>query len=129
MVNNRKRRLATFTVQLIFKGDVSAAREASLRKKLAAIDPNASFVVRKIEREPSRADRLADAATLVQDAVGEVEGLKEEMEEWHDNMPENLQSGDKGTAVEEAAQALDSIADRLDSAITEMEQVSFPGMY
>lgn len=50
--------------------------------------------------ESTVADALADA-------YSELESLAEEMRSWHDNMPENLQYGDKGSAVEEAATALE----------------------
>lgn len=38
------------------------------------------------------------------------EELGDELRQWYDSMPENFQNGDKGTAVEEAAQACEDIA-------------------
>lgn len=51
--------------------------------------------------------------------VSELEDLKGEIEEWRDNMPESLQGGDKYST-------LDETANTLDSAISELEGVTFP---
>lgn len=45
-------------------------------------------------------------ADALSEGMSELESLQEEMQAWYDNMPESLQSGDKGCAVEECAQAL-----------------------
>lgn len=48
------------------------------------------------------------------EAQGEVESLAEEMRSWFDNMPENLQGGDKGGMVDEAANTLEGIDMNID---------------
>lgn len=52
---------------------------------------------------------------LIQDAYSEIESLAEEMREWFDNLPENLQGADKGCQIEEAADVLEGI-----------DQISYP---
>lgn len=47
--------------------------------------------------------------TALDDAFSEVENLADEMRSWYDNMPENLQQGDKGCRVDEAASALENV--------------------
>ncbi len=47
---------------------------------------------------------------LVGGAFDEIESLAEEMRSWHDGMPENLQDGNKGCEVSEAAEALEGIS-------------------
>lgn len=47
----------------------------------------------------SRADRLAEAHGMIESARGIVEELKGEIQEWYDNLPENLQGSDKGSAL------------------------------
>jgi hypothetical protein len=44
-------------------------------------------------------EEALDCSTLV--------SLREEIEAWHDNLPESLQSGDKASALEECMQALE----------------------
>jgi len=39
---------------------------------------------------------------LISGAFSDAEGLRDELQEWHDNLPENFQNGDKGSALEEA---------------------------
>lgn len=46
---------------------------------------------------------------LIDTAFAEVATLAQEMQDWYDNMHENLQDGDKGQRVEEAASALESV--------------------
>jgi hypothetical protein len=50
----------------------------------------------------------------VGDSLSEFESLGEEMREWYDNMPENLQSGSKGDEVSEAVDALENINTSID---------------
>lgn len=58
--------------------------------------------------------------------------LAEEMRNWYDGMPENLQSGSKGESVGEAADAIegadmDSAFDSLDSAVDDVAESTEPG--
>lgn len=75
----------------------------------------------------SRADRFANAMSLVDDAKCEVEALRDELQEWYDNLPENFQQGDKGQQLEEAISNLDEVANNCDSVDT--GNIEFPGMF
>lgn len=48
---------------------------------------------------------IEDAVNTLRDELGE------EMRSWYDNMSENLQGGEKGTAVDDAAAALEQLSD------------------
>lgn len=65
--------------------------------------------------------------SLVDEAYAEIECLAEEMRERFDNMPENLQGGDVGGRVEEAADTLEGI-DRVDypDGLSEIITVFYP---
>jgi hypothetical protein len=71
------------------------------------------------------------AQHLVAGVYSDIESLAEELRSWHDNMPENLQSGDKGTAVDEAASQLEEVAqedhDFDEDLIGRMPVVHIPG--
>jgi len=56
-----------------------------------------------------------------------VEELKDELQGWFDNLPEQFQSGDKGSELEEAIQQLEELKDGLESL--DFSSVVFPGMY
>jgi hypothetical protein len=117
--------MATFFVKVQAKG----LREGKVRK-LAEVfgDQGISVLDIKAEVLPrSRADRLAAAESLVQDAASEVESLKDELQDWYDNLPENFQQGEKGSALEENIDYLDTLQDELESA--DFGSIEFPGMY
>jgi len=46
---------------------------------------------------------------LVSAAQGEVESLGSELRDWHDNLPEGINSSDKASEIDEAASTLESI--------------------
>lgn len=54
----------------------------------------------------------------VEDAVGnafsEMESIKDELQEWYDNLPENFQNGDKGSQIQEAVDTLERALDQPD---------------
>ena len=58
----------------------------------------------------------------------QLEDLRDEEQDYYDNMPESLQGGDKGQAAEEAVSNLDNAIDALDvdlsSAIDALEDAS-----
>jgi hypothetical protein len=46
---------------------------------------------------------------LVSEAYSELQSLAEEVRQWYDGLPENLQSGDKGSRLEQAADTLENL--------------------
>jgi hypothetical protein len=47
---------------------------------------------------------------LVNEANGEVDSLKDELQDWYDNLPQGFQDGEKGQNLQEAIDALESIS-------------------
>jgi hypothetical protein len=100
----------------------------TVRKKCAEMFGETTAAhIDKINRKQSRADRLAEAEGTCLDAKSEVESLKDELQDWKDGMPENLQSGSKADEIDEAINGLEEIIDALDNI--DFSRVSFPGMY
>ena len=83
--------------------------------------------VEKIVRARSRADVLDQAARQVEDAKQTVEELRDELQEWHDGMPENLQSGQKAEELETAISQLEEIISELGNV--DFDNVDFPGRF
>jgi uncharacterized coiled-coil DUF342 family protein len=52
------------------------------------------------------------------------DSIRDEEQEYYDNMPENLQGGDKGTEVEEGIEKMDEVSSSLDSALNELSEVT-----
>lgn len=50
--------------------------------------------------------RTGTASALVEGAVAEMNAIGEELQEWADGMPDNLQGGDKHSTITDAADAL-----------------------
>lgn len=48
-------------------------------------------------------------ADALSSGISDLEGLRDEMRDWYDNMPESLQNGDRGGRIQEAAEALDNV--------------------
>ena len=80
-----------------------------------------------MSKQKSRADRLADAIGNIEDAYTCIEELKDELEQWYANIPENLQGGSKAYELDEAIGALDYMLSNL-AEVTGSE-VCFPKMY
>ncbi len=78
----------------------------------------------------SRANRLSDALSQIDEGMSEIEALTDEMEQWRDNMQgTNLESTERYSRVEEAAETLRQCYDDLENAKSELDNVEFPGMY
>lgn len=77
-----------------------------------------------------------------------LEELKDELESWKDNLPENLQSSNKASMLDDAISQLESaisalgnvnlepdfddienVAQEIEDAVAEAESVEFPGMF
>lgn len=92
---------------------------------VVGIGANIRTSTTKVNTNPSRADRLADAneaKSMAQEILSE---LADELEERRDNFPENLQSGDKFSQVETAADALRQAADDIENV--DLDSIEMPG--
>jgi predicted DNA-binding protein len=76
----------------------------------------------------SRATRLSDTLDMTE-KIADVEQLREELEEWLDNLPENLQSSNKADMLQEAIYNLENIGDELENIQELQHDVEFPGMF
>jgi len=110
------------------KGSNIKTVEAGL-KKPGVLPKGASAQITKDDPPSSRADRLNSAMSLVEDAVSEVNDLKDELQNWVDSMPENLQSSSKADEINDAISELEEVSGSLDQAVSGAQSVSMPGMY
>lgn len=63
-------------------------------------------------------DRIADELRNIHSLL---EDLQNEEQEYLDNMPENMQQGDRGQQAEEAISALEDAVSSIDEAISRLE--------
>ena len=98
-----------------------------VRQHVAEAFPGQEVTVDRVDPSVTRANRLADAEGERDSAVSMVESLKDEMQEWYDNMPENLKNGSKAEEIQDAINALEEIERSLNDA--DFSSVSFPGIH
>lgn len=101
--------------------------ESLIEKHVKDKYPEAFISVQRKNPAISRSDRFGAAQAMVSDARSEGESLRDELQEWLDNLPENLQQGSKADEIQSAIDELETFISSLDEA----ENVSpeFPGMY
>lgn len=69
----------------------------------------------------ARRKEIDKAVALIQEAKDILESTAEEEQEYYDNMPENMQSGEKGERAQSAAESLQEAVGNLDEAINNLE--------
>jgi hypothetical protein len=63
----------------------------------------------EVYREMRTKRFTTDVDTLIDDAFDEFECLRDELQEWYDSMPENLQNSNKGDNLQNSIDNLDSL--------------------
>jgi hypothetical protein len=114
-------------VEITKKGAQLEAIQKLVEKVLAKQYGDANVRVYRKEPPESRSDRFDNAQSLVSDAKLEGEALRDELQNWLDNLPENLQGGDKAGQLEDAISNIEEFIEACDNA--ESASVDFPGMY
>ena len=71
----------------------------------------------------SLTEQLDTLKGKLNDIQQELEGLRDEEQEYYDNMPESFQMGDKGQAAEEAIGYLDEAATAAGEAESQIDEV------
>ena len=79
-------------------------------------------------RRKSRKERFQEVVKNIDDARGATEELIDELQNWRDSLPENLQDGEKADQLDEAIGNLENVLANLLDAVEEGETVEFPRM-
>ena len=91
------------------------ARMASTHEGQAFRDSEESTV------NEARRKAINEAVSKLEDVKSELETLRDEEQEYYDNMPESFQGGDKGDAAQSAVSTLEDAINSIDSAVTEAQ--------
>ena len=78
-------------------------------------------------RQKSRRVRFEDALGKIADVREEIEELRNELQEWLDNMPENLLESEKASQLEDAIECLNEVVGLAEEI--EASDVEFPSMF
>jgi len=80
----------------------------------------------------SRSERFSKTVEALREArdaaFAEMEELRDELQSWLDNIPENLSSGSKAEELETAISELDDLLSEIEGVDFDRD-VSFPGMF
>ena len=71
----------------------------------------------------ARRERVNEAIDLTNQAIEMLESISEEEQDALDNMPENMQDGERGEKMQENIESLDDAASELGNTITTIEEV------
>lgn len=66
--------------------------------------------------------KIEELQSSLSELLGDLEAIREEEEEYRDNIPENLQDSDKYWKADAAVDALVSAYDALDAADSDMDE-------
>lgn len=69
-----------------------------------------------------RRARIQDIIDRLDCMKVEIEGIKDEEEEYRDNIPENLQGSERYEAADEAIESLEMAWDSVDTAISYLDE-------
>jgi len=70
----------------------------------------------------TRREQLTDIYTKLDDLKSDLSTLQEEEQDYYDNMPESLQSGEKGEAAEAASCNLEEAVSDIEEALSKIEE-------
>lgn len=68
-------------------------------------------MVKQAKRRPSSVERTGTVLDAISGACSDLVSLGEECREVHDNMPESLQQGQRGSTLDETADTLESVSE------------------
>ena len=71
----------------------------------------------------ARRKKLEEAYELIEKAQGIIEGVREEEEEAHDNLPEGIQNGERGQQMEEYIEYLNQAWDGCDDVMANLNEI------
>ena len=71
-----------------------------------------------------RRKEIARAAAMIDEAKGILESCRDEEQEYYDNMPESFQDGEKGSAAQEAIDALEEAVSSLEDITDNMNNLT-----
>lgn len=70
-----------------------------------------------------RRERISAIINKLGELSEELETIKDEEQDYYDNMPESLQGGEKGEAAQSAIDALENAKSEIEQATTNLENI------
>jgi len=80
-----------------------------------------------MSKKKSRVTRFTEAQAKIENAGMDFVDLRDELESWLDNMPENLQESPKAEQLQEAIDELGGVIDSVEEIV--YTGIEFPGAF
>ena len=97
---------------------------SQMARRRCRLGKNKNILVNKeFVMNAERRKRLTDAIAYINKAVQIIEDVRDDEQDSFDNLPESIQSGDRGMLMEECIQGMDEVLEGLDSCISDIEDV------
>lgn len=71
-----------------------------------------------------RRKRIEEAIAKLSEAKSDIEDIQSEEQEYLDNMPENMQQGEKADAAQTAISSMDDAMNYIDDAMSSLEEAN-----
>lgn len=83
-----------------------------------------AIIPKKLPKDRTYADRLASAVSKLRDGLGDLEGVRDDVESWKSNLEgTNLENSEKYQSLEEAHSTLEEQCEAIGSALDDVEAV------
>lgn len=92
-------------------------------KEIKEWDQTVIPIQEKLPMNQKRLKKINEIAAGIRSTVVELESLKDEEQEAFDNLPEGLQGGDKGQAMEEAINTLDEAINSIGDGADQLDGI------
>jgi uncharacterized coiled-coil DUF342 family protein len=71
----------------------------------------------------TRRKAIAAAAAKLREIISQIETLRDEEQEYHDNMPESFQEGERGEKAQTAIDVLEFVINDTEGAADQLESI------
>lgn len=119
--------MATWKITVDGKGVKRTSIEKLMRSLRDNLGESISVRIEKVNLPESRADRFAEAQRSVMEGRAAMEELRDELQDWYDNLPDAFRDGNKGDQLQQAIDDLGQAIQHCEDS--ECVSVDFPGMY
>jgi hypothetical protein len=71
----------------------------------------------------NRRKQIQDAIKRLEDIASEIDSIKNDEQDYYDNLPENFQNSEKGESSQSATDSLDNAFNAVEESIQELESI------
>jgi len=88
------------------------------------IAPAVSGEKERMKMNKTRRNQLKEAIKLLEHAMSVISAMADEEQEAFDNMPENLQDGERGEQMQDYISSLEDMSFSIEELMTDLEEIT-----